>query len=280
MLLSPPHHTDMKILFICPRWGSESLPANEFVSKVREAGYDGIEVGLGDVDPGADEAIRIAKSEGLAVATQHYMTANRDLDTHLSLYEQRLRRAAGFQPIFVNSHTGRDLFSIGENKRVFEVAEKVAAETGIPIYHETHRSRCMHTPWRTRELLDALPSIRLVLDISHWCNVCESLLEDQDDIIEPLLPAVAHIHARVGWQQGPQVNDPRAPEWGDALNAHLKWWDKIIAARRAEGVAQFTICPEFGPATYLPVLPYTQQPVANQWDINVHMMKLLRERYQ
>jgi hypothetical protein len=26
-------------------------------------------------------------------------------------------------------------------------------------------------------------------------------------------------------------------------------------------------------------LPYTCQPVASQWDINVHMMNLLRARY-
>jgi hypothetical protein len=75
------------------------------------------------------------------------------------------------------------------------------------------------------------------------------------------------------------VSDPRAPEWANALNAHLKWWDKIIAARRAEGLSQFTITPEFGPPPYLPTLPYTCQPVASQWDINVHMMNLLRARY-
>ena len=37
---------------------------------------------------------------------------------------------------------------------------------------------------------------------------------------------------------------------------------------------------EFGPPHYLPALPYTQQPVADQWAINVHMMQLLRKRYQ
>ena len=270
----------MKLLFICPRWGSESLPPQDFITKVREAGYDGVEIGFCDVDPGAEETVALAKEAGLAVVTQHWMTQDRNLEKHLELYGQRLRRMAGFQPLFINSHTGRNLFSLEENKRVFAVAEKVTAETGVPILHETHRGRCLHTPWRTGELLAAMPATRLVLDMSHWCNVCESLLEDQDDLIEPLLPAVGHIHARVGWQHGPQVSDPRAPEWSDAVNAHLKWWDKIIAARRASGVAQFTICPEFGPPPYLPVLPYTQQPVANQWDINVHMMNFLRDRYR
>jgi hypothetical protein len=39
-----------------------------------------------------------------------------------------------------------------------------------------------------------------------------------------------------------------------------------------------TVTPEFGPPPYLPVLPWTQMPVASQWDINVHMMHLLRDR--
>jgi hypothetical protein len=29
----------------------------------------------------------------------------------------------------------------------------------------------------------------------------------------------------------------------------------------------------------MPTLPYTRQPLADQWGINVHMMQLLRKRY-
>jgi hypothetical protein len=41
-----------------------------------------------------------------------------------------------------------------------------------------------------------------------------------------------------------------------------------------------TILTEFGPPMYLPVVPYTQQPLANQWEINVYMLNYLRNRYQ
>lgn len=269
----------MKILFLCPRWGNADRSPDEFIHRVVAAGYDGIEAGLADADPQADETIRLAKAAGLVVVTQHYDTLDRDLNTHLKNYEARLRMLARYEPIFINSHTGRDLFSLAENRAVFAVAERVAAETGIPVYHETHRARCCHTAWRTRELMAAQPATRLVLDLSHWCNVSESLLEDQTDLIEPILPAVAHLHARVGWAQGPQVSDPRAPEWRTAVAAHLFWWDKIIARQRAGGAHQFTITPEFGPAPYLPVRPYTQEPMADPWSINVYMMDLLRTRY-
>jgi hypothetical protein len=40
-----------------------------------------------------------------------------------------------------------------------------------------------------------------------------------------------------------------------------------------------TILTEFGPPDYMPTTPYTRQPLADQWAINVHMMHLLRKRY-
>jgi sugar phosphate isomerase/epimerase len=269
----------MKILFFCPRWGSQALPPEEFVRRVVLDGYDGIEIGFDDGDQHDEGIPELARQAGLEVVTQHFATFATDLDAHCREFEERLRRAASFRPQFINSQTGRDLFDIERNMRVFDVADRIAAETGIPIYHETHRARCLHTPWRTAEILRARPGTKLVLDMSHWCNVCESLLEDQSDTIESILPAVGHIHARVGHAQGPQVSDPRAPEWQDALNAHLKWWDFIVSAKRKAGAGQLTITPEFGPPPYFPTLPWTQMPVGSQWDINVHMMRILRDRY-
>jgi hypothetical protein len=87
-----------------------------------------------------------------------------------------------------------------------------------------------------------------------------------------------HIHARIGHAEGPQVNDPRAPEWKNAVDAHLSWWDKVVERKRIEGTP-ITFLTEFGPPSYLPTLPFTNQPVANQWEINIYMMDLLRKRY-
>ncbi len=40
-----------------------------------------------------------------------------------------------------------------------------------------------------------------------------------------------------------------------------------------------TVLTEFGPPDYMWTTPYTRQPLANQWDINVHMMNTFRKRY-
>jgi hypothetical protein len=120
--------------------------------------------------------------------------------------------------------------------------------------------------------------LRLTLDISHWCNVHESYLGDQDETVTLALNRTDHIHARIGHPEGPQVSDPRAPEWKQAVETHFAWWDKIVERKKKEGKLM-TILTEFGPPDYMPTLPYTRQAVANQWDINVYMMEILRKRY-
>ena len=92
------------------------------------------------------------------------------------------------------------------------------------------------------------------------------------------LDRVHHIHARIGHPEGPQVNDPRAPEWEKIVNTHLGWWDKVAERKKKNG-ERLTILTEFGPPDYMPTLPYTRQALADQWAINVHMMQLLRKRY-
>ncbi len=126
--------------------------------------------------------------------------------------------------------------------------------------------------------METIPDLRITFDVSHWCNVHESLLADQQETLELTLQRTDHIHARIGHAEGPQVNDPRAPEWEEALNAHLAWWDKVVEIKKQKGEV-LTILTEFGPPDYMPTLPYTRQPLADQWAINVYMMQLLRQRY-
>jgi len=121
--------------------------------------------------------------------------------------------------------------------------------------------------------------LRITLDVSHWVTVAESFLDDQPEAMELAIQRTEHIHARVGYPEGPQVADPAAPEWNEALQHHLAWWDRIIERKRFETNALVTITPEFGPYPYMVHLPYSQKPIADQWQNNVYMMNLLRERY-
>jgi hypothetical protein len=49
--------------------------------------------------------------------------------------------------------------------------------------------------------------------------------------------------------------------------------------RKKKNAERLTILTEFGPPDYMPTTPYTRQPLADQWAINIYMMQLLRKRY-
>ena len=271
----------MKIQFYCPRWGSESLAWPEFCRKVRLAGYQGVEASLPWGDrPATDAILRALADEGLELVAQHWETVNPDLGGHKTEYRARLEWLAAARPQFINSQTGRDWFSFDQNQELLAVASEVARQTGVVIRHETHRGKFAYAAGVTQKFLEADPSLRISADFSHWCVVSESLLSDQGPSLDLAISRADHIHARVGHAEAPQVTDPRAPEWKEALETHLGWWDRIIDFHRKAGATVFTVTPEFGPAPYMPGLPFTTQPVADQWGINVFMMEMLRERWK
>ena len=136
----------------------------------------------------------------------------------------------------------------------------------------------MYAAHVTRKFIEKNPELKLTLDISHWCNVHESFLADQQETVDLALSRTEHIHSRIGHPEGPQVSDPRAPEWGDAVKAHFAWWDKVIERKKKNG-ERMTVLTEFGPPDYMWTLPYTRQPLSDQWAINVYMMQVFRKRY-
>jgi hypothetical protein len=205
-------------------------------------------------------------------------SGERDFQKHLAQFQQNLSAAAKAKPVYINCHSGKDFFSFDQSKQFMDYTEKVTKETGVPIYHETHRGRILFAANIARQFIEKIPGLRLTLDISHWCNVHESYLDDQEETTAMALSRTDHIHARVGHPEGPQVSDPRAPEWNTALQKHFAWWDKVVETKKKEG-KRMTFLTEFGPPDYMPTLPYTKQAVANQWEINVYMLEVLRKRY-
>ena len=137
----------------------------------------------------------------------------------------------------------------------------------------------MFTPWTTAALLRRFPELHLTADFSHFVNVSERLLDDQADNLALCIARARHVHGRVGHEQGPQVNDPRAPEWHTHLALHEAWWDGIVRTRQRAGAATFTFNPEFGPPAYMMTLPHTQQPVTDLWDVCLWMANRFKQRY-
>ncbi len=268
---------ELKIM--ATNWGYEGT-IDSFCAKVKKEGYDGIENWWPGTEQEQKEMFDALKKYKLDLGiiygagedtfAEHFPAFKKTVEIFA---KQKIQR-----PIYINLHSGKDYYIFDEGIKFVEYTNALAKETGIPIYHETHRGRLMFAAHTTSEYLKKYPELKLTLDISHWCNVHESLLHNQKETVDAALQHTEHIHARVGYEEGPQVADPRAPEWKYALDAHFTWWDKVVERKKKAG-ERITFLTEFGPPLYMQTLPYTLQPLSNQWDINVYMMQLLRKRY-
>jgi|SRR6218665_51261 len=270
----------MEVLSFCPRWGQAHTPWNEFAAKAKAAGYDGVETDIPLSEKERDLVLNALAKEGLQLIAQHWETVEPAFEKHLNAYQQRLENMAIAKPVLINSQTGKDYYSFEQNAKLIGAAGKLTASTGIDVYHETHRGKFSFAAHITADYLRELPELMLTLDISHWVAVAETFLHDQQEAVDLAIARTRHFHARIGHTQGAQVNDPRAPEWEEALDMHLRCWDKVYSVNKNAGRPYLTFTAEFGPAPYMPLLPFTQQPVANQWEINAYMSEMVKSRYR
>jgi len=266
----------MPVEFYCTRWGSETISWELFCKKLKDAGYDGIEYGIARsaTKKELDEVWNCAGKHQLRIIAQHYDTYEADFNQHFDLYQQWLEKIKPYPCAKINSQTGKDFFSFDQNKKLVEAA----TGSGLNILHETHRNKFSFAAHVTKTYLQSIPSLQLALDISHWVCVAESFLADQEEAVSLALERTEHIHARVGYPEGPQVPDPRMPEYREALEKHLQWWDRIAERKRKEN-GILSVTPEFGPFPYMAQVPATGRPITDQWEVNLYMMQLLKERY-
>ena len=267
----------MKVLYFRSVWGLEKIPtlADKF-QKIKAGGFDGVELDVPLDLATCKHARQVLDDLGLEVVAQQWRTTGQTVAEHIAGFEPQYERALSLRPLYLNSHTGRDHFTLEENLAIFDHASGLAARHGLEVYHETHRSRALFSAPAAMSLLAARPQLKLVADFSHWCCVHESLLADQAGRVACAIEHAFAIHARVGHAQGPQITDPRDPLWQSQLAAHLEWWKRITAERRAEGCAVLPITPEFGPAPYMTLLPQSHQPIADLWEINCFMRDWLK----
>ncbi len=169
----------MEIKFFCTRWGSENISWESFFTKAKNAGYDGIEFGIPHdfANKTLDEIANLAIRHNMLLIPQHYDTYEAVYSKHYDAYCAWLEKLKPYKALKINSQTGKDFFNFEQNYSLIKAAEKFAEETGVPIYHETHRNKFSFAAHITKEYLQKIPSLQLTLDISHWVCVSASFLE-------------------------------------------------------------------------------------------------------
>jgi sugar phosphate isomerase/epimerase len=263
----------MDLLFAAPRWPVMDLSPADFCARAVSAGFDAVEV-FGETM--RDEAAwrDVLDTHGLALVGAVWTPPGSPAE-HLRSLDEQLARLVRLGAALANVQLGSDLFEAEDAAALVADALACAAGHGLPMVVETHRSRPTFSAPTTARLLRAVPEVWLCADLSHWMVVHESdTLDEVAAHVDAALARTAHVHARIGFSQGPQVPDWRAPEWSGHVERYVGWWQRVVDARATAGAERLVITPEFGPPPYAPTRPGTGQPLADVWELNV----ALRER--
>ena len=270
----------MKLLLLCTQWGLADLPLEDFFSKVINAGYDGIDTWVPEDAPERKKFLRLLNEYQLPIVCHQLWAKGTDINEFCRSFEYYLNLSTECNPILINSHSGRDYFTTDQQLRVIDIAEEFSIKKNIRIAHETHRGRIGFSPYNAMDLFTLRPQMKITADFSHWVCVTESYLENCSEAVEEAIKRTEHIHARIGYPEGPQITDPRVKEWSYTNEIFLAWWDKIMEYKINNHEQVFTITPEFGPPPYMVTLPSTGMPIADHFEINNYMKNVLKNRYK
>jgi hypothetical protein len=272
----------MKLMLVRHLWGVDLTHGfAQYLPHWCEVGYEAVEVSLRHV-PDRAGFLHFLQEASLRWVPQVF---SRDFQPggtvreHLDSLRQQVEECLAYEPLFFNAHGGADTWSPTEAEEFYGQAIELETEIGVPIAHETHRQRYFATPWQTRHILQQFPALRLTCDLSHWVCVCERLLPDLGETISLAARHCHHVHARVGFAEGPQVPDPSAPEYAAELAAHERWWGEIWRSQAERGFTASTLTPEFGPPPYMHTLPHTNAPVADLAAVCDWMAKRQLDRF-
>lgn len=267
----------MEIRYCKSRWEFGQVPFATYLDRVVADGFDAAECFLLPITEPAPEIRDGVASRKLFLVGQ-VITLGKTPAEHQESMTTQVKNAHACGARFVNCHTGSDFFSFADNVALFQHAATLSQDLGLSILHETHRGRALFNLPDTMRYLDAVPGLELTSDISHFMCVHESELREHAPWLDRVIERTRHIHARVGFNEGPQVAHPLAPEWNGLLEHYLALWKKMAAAAVRSGAPFVTMTPEAGPPPYMPVLPFSNAPVADAWTVNVQMKNWLKTK--
>jgi sugar phosphate isomerase/epimerase len=264
-------------------WAMEQLPwraatpwaLEERVERIADAGFDGLAVSFTDRGH-AHRVCGLAVERGLRVIPLAFPAAVEELEPVLEL-------VAEIGPEHV------DHVDLQPNVRPFTVAEclpfldgwrRLAADAGVSTYVETHRGRMTTDLLFTLQLLDAMPSLELTADLSHFV-VGRELAWPVDDVshaqIGRILDHARAYHGRVATREQVQVQIgfPQHAPW---LELVAGWWREGFRRFRASAAddAVLTFTTELGPPSWYAITGADGEELSDRWREALDLAALAR----
>ena len=154
----------MKLKLVRHLWGVDLTHGFEHhLPRWRDAGYEALE---NRIPPAPDRPafLRFLKESGFQWVPQifsHAFMPGGTVREHLDSLRAQMEECMDHGPLVFNAHSGYDAWSPAEAEDFYGQVLALETKLGVPVSHETHRSRYFATPWQTRHILEAFPELRV-----------------------------------------------------------------------------------------------------------------------
>ncbi|WP_018320910.1 TIM barrel protein [Bradyrhizobium sp. WSM2793] len=245
------------------------------LTRIMEAGFDGVSTSCTDPAHVALIARALAGS-GLAVEGMCFPQTVDDLKAAIDLGQQ-------LGALYLNVQPDVRPRRVEDCVPLLEGWIRVAREAGLPIYFETHRNRMTTDLLFTLDLLDAVPEMRILADLSHVLLGREFWypISDEDEaLVRQVLGRTWAFHGRVASREQIQVEItfPQHKVW---LDLFLRWWEYGFRSwrKRAGADALLSFTCELGPRPYA-ITDREGNDTTDRWEEALLIKSLVRDVFE
>ncbi len=260
-------------------WGMVGLPMNaltewtleEKLERCKAAGMRHIECSISDNEE-AHKVLQSVKQSGLK-----WTRGCRPMNAEQSREAVEFALKNGAEWIVCQPASA--FHSLDEVVAIIRAGSKLAAESGLPYFVETHRNNFTETIPQTLRLIEAMPDIKLTGDLSHFVVVGEFYGWEAEGALErmqPIIERIAHVHGRISNGEAVQVDvgDGSGDE-GTPAHFFTRLWAAIFRHWRAQAkpgdIMPFSS--ELGPPRYAITLPDGSE-FSDRWEQSLVMNRL------
>jgi len=219
---------------------------DEKLEKIIAAGFDGVSAEWGDRRL-AQHITSTLKPRGLSAEGVCFPKTIDELKPILEIGTETSLQHLNLQP---NARPR----SIKECVPILEGWARLAEQVDFPVYIETHRDRMTTDLYFTLDLLDELPDMKFLADLSHFFvgrEFAEPVTEENHRLIERILDNSWAMHGRIASREQVQI-EIQFPQHKKNVDLFKLWWRYGIESwrKRAGADANFVFTCELGPQPY------------------------------
>jgi hypothetical protein len=248
------------------------LTTSEAVRKIASAGFNGVSAHWTD-RAAVRELHALLAEHGLAAEGQCFPKTTDDLKPVLDLATQ-------YPVSHICLQADTRPRKIDECVPLLEGWMELGRQAGIPVLIETHRDRMTTDLYFTLDLMDRLPGLPLLADLSHFLVGREfsyPVSQENHQYMHRVMENSWAFHGRVASREQVQVelSFPQHAQW---LNLFLQWWGYGFRSWRSrapeDGVLVF-VC-ELGPKPYA-ITDRNGEDTTDRWQEAVMLKECIRE---